>query len=416
MSNKKQFKIILLLFFLVLFILIPFSYVFSAEDVSKELGLTADSYILLDNKTNKVLCNKNENEKMYPASTTKIVTALLTLENCNLDDTVTASYDAVMSIPEGYSSANIQIGEQLTVEQLLEVLLVHSANDAANILAEHVGGSIESFITMMNTRLNELGINNTHFTNSFGMHDENHYTTATDLAKILKYCLKNETFRKIAGKASCAIPTTNKSGTRTYSSTNELLNSNSSNYYKYLIAGKTGFTSQAKECLVSAAYRDNLELIGVVLHSNSRFSDSKKLFEYGYSNYSIKNIVNENDLITSIKVSGATKETEDLNLMSSETIESLVNNNSTSEIKPEIILNENIYAPIEEGSILGKITYNIEGISYTTDIVAEHNVEKSYFYLYVGISVGVIFVVLIFVFSRKKRKRIKKYGRKSKHY
>lgn len=416
MSNKKQFKIILLLFFLVLFILIPFNYVFSAEDVSKELGLTADSYILLDNKTNKVLCNKNENEKMYPASTTKIVTALLTLENCNLDDTVTASYDAVMSISEGYSSANIQIGEQLTVEQLLEVLLVHSANDAANILAEHVGGSIESFITMMNTRLNELGINNTHFTNSFGMHDENHYTTATDLAKILKYCLKNETFRKIAGKASCAIPTTNKSGTRTYSSTNELLNSNSSNYYKYLIAGKTGFTSQAKECLVSAAYKDNLELIGVVLHSNSRFSDSRKLFEYGYSNYSIKNVVNVNDLITSIKVSGATKETENLNLMSSETIEALVNNNSTSEIKPEIILNENISAPIEEGSTLGKVTYNIEGISYTTDIVAEHNVEKSYFYLYVGIFVGVIFIILIIVFSRKKRKRIKKYGRKSKHY
>ena len=416
MSNKKQFKIILLLFFLVLFILIPFSYVFSAEDVSKELGLTADSYILLDNKTNKVLCNKNENEKMYPASTTKIVTALLTLENCNLDDTVTASYDAVMSIPEGYSSANIQIGEQLTVEQLLEVLLVHSANDAANILAEHVGGSIESFITMMNTRLNELGINNTHFTNSFGMHDENHYTTATDLAKILKCCLKNETFRKIAGKASCAIPTTNKSGTRTYSSTNELLNSNSSNYYKYLIAGKTGFTSQAKECLVSAAYRDNLELIGVVLHSNSRFSDSKKLFEYGYSNYSIKNIVNENDLITSIKVSGATKETEDLNLLSSETISALVNNNSTSAFEPQVILNENISAPIEEGSILGKVTYNIEGISYTTDIVAEHNVEKSYFYLSVGISVGVILIIIIFVFSRKKKKRVKKYGRRSKQY
>ena len=416
MSNKKQFKIILLLFFLVLFILIPFSYVFSAEDVSKELGLTADSYILLDNKTNKVLCNKNENEKMYPASTTKIVTALLTLENCNLDDAVTASYNAVMSIPEGYSSANIQIGEQLTVEQLLEVLLVHSANDAANILAEHVGGSIESFVTMMNTRLNELGINNSHFTNSFGMHDENHYTTAEDLAKIMKYCLKNETFRKIAGKASCTIPATNKSGTRSYSSTNELLNANSPNYYKYLIAGKTGFTSQAKECLVSAAYRDNLELIGVVLHSNSRFSDSRKLFEYGYSNYSVKNIVNGNDLVTSIKVSGATKETEDLNLLSSETIEALVNKNSNSKIEPEIILNENISAPIEEGSKLGKVTYNIEGVSYTTDIVAAHNVEKSYFYLYVGISVGIIFVIMIFVFSRKKRKRIKNYGRKSKHY
>ena len=414
MPNKKQFRFIIL--FLILFILIPFSCVFSVEDETKELELTADSYILLDNKTNKVLYKKNENKKMYPASTTKIVTALLTLENCNLDDTVTASYGAIMSIPEGYSSANIQIGEQLTVEQLLEVLLVHSANDAANILAEHVGGSIESFVTMMNTRLNELGINNTHFTNSFGMHDENHYTTAEDLAKIMKYCLKNETFRKIAGKASCAIPTTNKSGIRSYSSTNELLNSNSSNYYKYLIAGKTGFTSQAKECLVSAAYRDNLELIGVVLHSNNRFSDSRKLFEYGYSNYSVKNIVNENDLITSIKVFGATKETEDLNLISNEPIKALVNNNSSYKVEPEIIINEKISAPIEEGTSLGKATYNVEGISYTTDIVAEHNVEKSNFYLYFIIFVGFVFVIMLFVFLRKKKKQSKKYGKKSKHY
>ena len=414
MPNKKQFRFIIL--FLIFFILIPFSCVFSVEDETKELELTADSYILLDNKTNKVLYKKNENKKMYPASTTKIVTALLTLENCNLDDTVTASYGAIMSIPEGYSSANIQIGEQLTVEQLLEVLLVHSANDAANILAEHVGGSIESFVTMMNTRLNELGINNTHFTNSFGMHDENHYTTAEDLAKIMKYCLKNETFRKIAGKASCAIPTTNKSGIRSYSSTNELLNSNSSNYYKYLIAGKTGFTSQAKECLVSAAYRDNLELIGVVLHSNNRFSDSRKLFEYGYSNYSVKNIVNENDLITSIKVFGATKETEDLNLISNEPIKALVNNNSSYKVEPEIIINEKISAPIEEGTSLGKATYNVEGISYTTDIVAEHNVEKSNFYLYFIIFVGFVFVIMLFVFLRKKKKQSKKYGKKSKHY
>ena len=118
----------------------------------------------------------------------------------------------------------------------------------------------------------------------------------------------------------------------------------------------------------------------------------------------------------SIKVSGATKETEDLNLLSSETISALVNNNSTSAFEPQVILNENISAPIEEGSTLGKVTYNIEGISYTTDIVAEHNVKKSYFYLSVGISVGVILIIIIFVFSRKKKKRVKKYGKKSKQY
>ena len=409
MINKKQFKIKFIFLFIILLIFIPLNYVFSADE-SNEIDITAGSYILIDNKTNKVLCKKDENKKMYPASTTKIVTAIMVLENCNLDDTVTASYDAVMSIPEGYSSANIQIGEQLTVEQLLELLLVHSANDAANILAEHVGGSVESFVTMLNTRLNELGISNTHFTNAFGMHDENHYTTASDLAKIMKYCLKNETFRKIAGKASCAIPATNKYGPRSYSSTNELLNSNSSNYYKYLIAGKTGYTSQAKECLVSTAYKDNLELIGVVLYSNSRFSDSRKLYEYGYSNYSIKNIVNENDLITSVKVSNATKQTEDLNLLSSETIEALVNNNSTSEIKPEITLNENISAPIEEGTPLGKVTYNIEGVSYTTNIIAEHNVEKSYFYLYISIGCGIIILIfVIYKLSRKKKKRTRNY-------
>ena len=409
MINKKQFKIKFILLFIILLIFIPLNFVFSADE-SDEIDITAGSYILIDNKTNKVLCKKDENKKMYPASTTKIVTAIMVLENCNLDDTVTASYDAVMSIPEGYSSANIQIGEQLTVEQLLELLLVHSANDAANILAEHVGGSVESFVTMLNTRLNELGISNTHFTNAFGMHDENHYTTASDLAKIMKYCLKNETFRKIAGKASCAIPATNKYGPRSYSSTNELLNSNSSNYYKYLIAGKTGYTSQAKECLVSTAYKDNLELIGVVLYSNSRFSDSRKLYEYGYSNYSIKNIVNENDLITSVKVSNATKQTENLNLLSSETIEALVNNNSTSEIKPEITLNENISAPIEEGTPLGKVTYNIEGVSYTTNIIAEHSVEKSYFYLYISIGCGIIILIfVIYKLSRKKKKRTRNY-------
>ena len=409
MINKKQFKIKFILLFIILLIFIPLNFVFSADE-SDEIDITAGSYILIDNKTNKVLCKKDENKKMYPASTTKIVTAIMVLENCNLDDTVTASYDAVMSIPEGYSSANIQIGEQLSVEQLLELLLVHSANDAANILAEHVGGSVESFVTMLNTRLNELGISNTHFTNAFGMHDENHYTTASDLAKIMKYCLKNETFRKIAGKASCAIPATNKYGPRSYSSTNELLNSNSSNYYKYLIAGKTGYTSQAKECLVSTAYKDNLELIGVVLYSNSRFSDSRKLYEYGYSNYSIKNIVNENDLITSVKVSNATKQTEDLNLLSSETIEALVNNNSTSEIKPEITLNENISAPIEEGTPLGKVTYNIEGVSYTTNIIAEHSVEKSYFYLYISIGCGIIILIfVIYKLSRKKKKRTRNY-------
>lgn len=401
MKTKKVFIILLWLFL----IFIPIGQVFSANS-AEQPSISAASAILLDNKTGKVLYNKNENKKMYPASTTKILTAIIVIENCNLDTIATASYDAIMSIPDGYSTANIQIGEQLTIEQLLELLLVHSANDAANVLAEFVGGSTDSFVSIMNTKINELGLTNSHFTNVYGLHDDNHYTTAHDLAFIMKYCLNNNTFRKIAGQASCAIPATNKYGTRSYNSTNELLVPNSTYYYKYLTTGKTGFTSQAKECLVSSAYKNNLELIGVVLGSTNRFADTRNIYEYAYSNYSIKTIATEKDIATNIKISNATAETENLNLLISETVSVLINNSQNiSEIQPEIILNDNIKAPIEEGSTLGKIKYNVNGVTYSTNIIAEHNVEQSKYPFYIlYFSISIIFIISFTLFIKNKKK------------
>lgn len=404
MKIKKIFIILLCTFL----ILIPFGNVLSA-DIVNQPSISADASIVIDNKTNKILYSKNENKKMYPASTTKILTAILVIENSNLDDLVTASYDAIMSIPDGYSIANIQIGEQLTVEQLLELLLVHSANDAANVLAEFIGGSTDSFVSMMNTIINELGLSDSHFTNVYGMHNENHYTTAHDLAIIMKYCLKNDTFRKISGQASCSIPSTNKYGTRTYNSTNELLIPNSSSYYKYLTTGKTGFTSQAKECLVSSAYKDDLELIGVVLGSNNRFSDTRAIYDFAYSNYSIKIIANEGDIASNITISNSTKETESLNLLLDESIPVLISNSQDiSEISPEIILNDNISAPIEEGSILGKIKYTVAGVTYSTNIIAEHNVEKSKLPIYIlYLSIAFIFIIICFILIYKKNSKKK---------
>lgn len=392
MKTKKLFVIL----FLTFLILYPFNYVLSAEMQTNLPSTTAEGIFLLDNRTNKVIYSKSENKKMYPASTTKILTAIIVLENCNLNDVVTASYNAVMSIPDGYSTANIQIGEELTIEQLVELLLVYSANDAANVLAEYVGGSIDSFVSMMNTKLNELNLTDSHFTNAFGMQDENHYTTAHDLAFIMKYCLKNDTFRKIAGQASCAIPATNKSGTRTYTSTNELLIPGTSHYYSYLATGKTGFTTQAKECLVSSAYRDNLELICVVLGSNDRFADTRNLYEYAYSNYSIKNVVNEKDVVTNITVTNASKDTKNLDLLVNETVPVLINNSeSISEIIPEITLNENISAPIEEGTVLGKVKYSVNGVEYTTDLIASHSVKKSEILTYILYVCDFIIVILL---------------------
>ena len=333
---------------------------------------------------------------------TKILTAILAIENCNLDDVVTASYNAVMSIPDGYSTAEIEINEQLTVEQLLELLLVCSANDAANILAEFTGGSIDSFVSMMNTKVNDLNLLDTHFTNTFGMDDENHYTTAHDLAYIFKYCLQNDTFRKLAGKASCAIPATNLHEPRSYVSTNELIVPESNNYYKYLTAGKTGYTSQAKECLVSSAYKDDLGLIVSVLGSDSRFTDSRRLYDFAYSNYSIQVVANENDVATTIDVANAKYDSKSLDLLVSKDIMVLLNNAvNISDITPDISLKNNISAPIDEGTVLGTVTYNIDGISYKADLIASHSVEKSKLVLYslyaiAGVAILILFVRILF--------------------
>ena len=413
MRNKMK-KLFLLpcLLIIILFNQIPIVY---AETKSPP-EITSGAAVLIDNKTGKVLYGKNADERMFPASTTKILTAILVLENCDLNEIVTASYDAVSTIPEGYVSAEIQGEEQLTVEQLLEVLLVHSANDAANVLAEYVGGSIESFVSMMNTKINELGLSNTHFTNPYGLQEDDHYTTAHDLAIIMQYCLQNDDFRRIAGSVSCSIPATNKSGIRSYTSSNQLILPDNPNYYRYATVGKTGFTTEAGNCLVSCAYRNDLELICVILGGtivngvSSRFPDSITLYEYGFNNFSLKNIANPGDVITEIEISNATPDTKSLDLAFTDSIYALVENSDLeTNYTPEIQLNNNISAPITQGDVLGKVIYTIDGIEYSSDIVATHNVETSQLLQFVT-QIGLLILALLIIFeiffsNRKKKKR-----------
>ncbi len=399
MKHKLTNLCILIIVFILLFMNnLEISYANSNNKPSIE----SEAALLIDNKTGKILYEKNASKKMYPASTTKIMTAILTLENCNLNDIITASYNAVQSVPEGYANAEIQIGEQLSVKQLLQLLLVHSANDSANVLAEHVGGSIESFVSMMNTKAHELGLSNTHFTNAFGKQDSNHYTTAHDLATILQYCLKNDDFRQLAGSASCSIPATNLHSIRQYSSTNDLINPNSNLYYKYLTTGKTGFTTEAGDCLVSSAYKNDLELICVILggkttnNVSTRFTETKKLYDYGYNNFSVNQIVSKDDVIIQIQVQNATKETQDLNLIAESSISALVPNEiSTNSITPEINLNENISAKIDEGTILGTATYKIDNTEYTTNLLASHDVLESFSIPFSILNIGIIVIALL---------------------
>ena len=407
-------KILILSFLIVLFI--NLNIVYATDNNADAPEISSGTAVLIDNKTNRVLYDKNANERMFPASTTKIMTAILVLENCDLDETVTASYDALMNIPEGYVTAEIQGEEQFTVEQLLEMLLVHSANDAANVLAEYVGGSIESFIYMMNTKVNELGLTNTHFTNPYGLQEDNHYTTAYDLAKIMQYCIQNDDFRRIAGSVSCSIPVTNKSAVRSYTSTNQLILPDSPNYYSYVTVGKTGFTTEAGRCLVSCAYRNDIELTCVILGGtlspdgiSSRFTDSITLYEYGFNHFSLKNIANSGDIITAIEVPNATPSTKSLDLAFVDSIYALVNNSDLdTNYIPEIYLNSDISAPIAEGDVLGKAIYTIDGISYEADIVATHTVENSQLLQFIlqiaGLFIAFLITFVIFFSNRKKKK------------
>ena len=412
---KIHVRKIFILFFLIITVLFTnLKIVYATDNDTNAPEITSGAAILIDNKTNRILYDKNASERMFPASTTKIMTAILVLENCELDETVTASYDALMHIPEGYVTAEIQGEEQFTVEQLLEMLLVLSANDAANVLAEYVGGSIESFVSMMNTKANELELTDTHFTNPYGLQEDNHYTTAYDLAKIMQYCIQNDDFRRIAGSVSCSIPATNKSGVRSYTSTNQLVLPDSPNYYSYVTVGKTGFTTEAGRCLVSCAYRNDIELTCVILGGtlssdgiSSRFIDSITLYEYGFNHFSLKNIANPGDIITSIEVTNATLSTKSLDLAFVNSIHALVNNSDLeTNYIPEIELNENISAPIAEGDVLGKAIYTIDGISYESDIVATHNVESSQLFQLIlqiaGLLIAVIITFTIFFTTKKK--------------
>lgn len=397
MKFRKSLVIIFMLIFLL--------HTSMCYALTEQPEISADAAILIDSSSEKVLYSKNENQKMYPASTTKILTAILTIENCNLNDVVTVPYEAISSITSGYSVAALQTGEQLTVEQLLQVMLVHSANDAANVLAFHVSGSIENFANLMNNKVSELGLTNTHFTNPSGMHDENHYTTAHDLAIIMKYCMKNDTFRSLSSLKYCTIPATNKYDVRVFNTTNELLiydnrDVSSNYYYKYAIAGKTGYTTQAKNCLVSVAKKENLELICVVLSAgiypnnvSAKFVDTKSIFDYGYNNYTIKKLREKDAIATQIEIGNGTKETRNLDLLISDDLSALVTQDEfDTEFEPQIELQDNLFAPIAQGQVVGKITYTIDGIQYSSNLLASHSVEQSGF---ITIVVQIILVILI---------------------
>jgi len=252
----------------------------------------ASSAILMDADTGAILYEKNVHEKLYPASTTKLLTALLASENSTMDEVVTFSKNAVFGIDRDSSHIGIDVGEQLTMEQCLYGILLGSANEVSYAVAEYIGGDLSAFVEMMNERATKIGCTETHFVNANGLPDPDHYTTAYDLALIARECYKNEIISKISGTTYYTIAPTNIQTEERPLTNHHLLLPKLKYAYDYVIGGKTGYTDEARQTLVTCAEKDGLRLICVIMKEESpnQFLDTVMLFDYGFNNFQKLNI------------------------------------------------------------------------------------------------------------------------------
>lgn len=346
-----------------------------------------ESALLIDARSGEVMFEQNANKRIYPASTTKIMTALLVLEavergDVNLNSAFLVTPDMLEGLAEDGSSMKLKEGEALTVRQLLEGLLVESGNDAAQALAIIVCGDVETFVQRMNDKAGELKLSDTHYVNPHGLHDDDHYTTAADLCTVTREAMKNKTFRDIVAMTQAVIPATEKSDTRTFTNTNGLISTlKYTNYfYENAIGVKTGHTSQAGFCLVSAAKEGDLEVIGAVMNAENeddRHYDSRNMLSYAIDNFKAVTPVKKDEMLTEVKVrfgSGADHTT--LSVAKDVTV-TVPEDTEDGSIEVRTVVPDYIAAPVEEDEAVGKVEVVLDGkVIGSADLLADMRVKR----------------------------------------
>lgn len=386
-----------------------------ATNISTTELVTAPHAVLIDMDSSKILYEKDGYTSTYPASTTKILTAILVLENCDLDEKVTASFEAVNSVYANGTTASIQAGETHTVKDLLSTMLIHSANDAAYILAEHVGGTVASFASMMNAKAKELGALSTNFVNPNGLPNSEHKCSAYDMALFAKYAMKNfPVFRDIVKTVNYSLPITPEyeklyfseypdaqKATRYLSTTtNHLINpARTTYYYKYATGIKTGYTDAAANCIVASAEKDGVELVLVIFGANgwgNLHDDAVNLFEYGFSKLKSETLVFAGNVIETVTIKNANSEDNTLNVVVADNLSATVSVTDFVEaFSPSIVLNENLKAPIKSGDIVGTIAYDIYNQTYTSNLLAGNSIDAKISVATVATNVFEIIVKII---------------------
>ncbi len=347
----------------ILCISIAFSGTSASAASEAPTDISAKSAILIEAQTGQVIWEKSSNEKLPMASTTKIMTTLLTLESGNLDEEFVVDSDAITV--EG-SSMGLSYGDIVTKYALCCGMLLPSGNDAANASAVKLAGSIENFADMMNHRAAQIGMKNTSFVTPSGLHDDNHYSTAYDMAMLTRQAMRNDDFRQICRKSSASLNFGNPPYARTIYNTNKLLEK-----YEYCIGVKTGFTDEAGRCLVSAAEKNGVELICVTLNDPNDWEDHIRLYEYGFSHISsveipqsaiFVDVVGGTDVVCPLCLS------QKLNIAAFE--------GDVSNIVCTVRIPPFVYAPVNTGDTLGCAEYSCNGkVIAEIPLIADKNIS-----------------------------------------
>ncbi len=390
----KKERILSLFFSLLLFVSL------SAPALARDpFDVNARAALLVDVGTGETLFEKNAHAKEFPASITKVMTALLTLEavdagRLRLDQEITAG-DEATQLPDGASTVGLKEGEILTVEELLYCLLVPSANEAGNVLAEAVSGSVQNFVFQMNERARELGCENTHFMNPHGLHNDDHYSTAWDIYLITRAAMKYDEFMKICGAKAHTVPETNLSKARELHSTNYLISTWRTGWPGYYYGDahgiKTGYTPEAGYCLSACATRGSRQLISVVLGADRvklddgstetrSFTETTKLFEHGFNDFKRMKLLDAEEFIREVPVE-LSSETDYVVVHPAEGIERIVPADlELADLERTVELkSETVDAPIAEGDELGTITISYDGTEYgTVPLLALNDVSASW--------------------------------------
>lgn len=390
-----------------------------------ELSANAPSAVLVDRYTGMVLYRKNAGDRVYPADLTKIMTAVLVLENCKLEETAKASETALSNIPSGASPLLVK-DEKLSVRQLLYAMMLASSSDAANVLAEKTSGSIEKFVSLMNDKAQELEMKNTNFTNPTGEHDERHYTTAEDMAKLAVYAMKLDDLREIVKCASYSIPSTDKySSVRDIKTTNRLLKKENEYYYRYATGLKTGFTAEAKICIAASAQKDDISVIALVFGSerDDGYKDCKTMFDFVFENYVGQSVVKKGDIVAQTVVVN-TRRNSKLILKTDMDVSVLkLKDGGEIKITYKDSIPEEVSAPVKANQIIGKREYYLDGElicavnliadkDYTLDPISFVVNKMIAFVTSPWLFVVIIIAFVLFVMYERRRRRIQRQKRR----